>query len=133
MPSHSKSFEITPTSRACVHVRSYYLSTQRHSYNGILIETYTPIQGCHLIRITREIFNDMKHRAVSLLQLSSLFIPPFHLTCMITLKPFKFHSKILTQTVRVSKLLDGATLHERFKETDRRQTDLRRYKTNVRQ
>jgi len=39
----------------------------RHTYNGILIQTYTcPTQGCHFI------FNDTKHRAVSLRQLSLL-------------------------------------------------------------
>jgi len=57
-----------------LHTRYMY----RHSYNGILIGTYTcPTQVCHFRRpwVTlsdSQIFSDTKHRAVSLRQLSFL-------------------------------------------------------------
>jgi len=46
----------------------------RHSYNGILIGTYTcPTQGCHFESFSG-IFSDMKHRAASLQQLIFLLV-----------------------------------------------------------
>jgi len=39
-----------------------------------------------------------------------IFRTPLYLTCTITQKPFDFFSKILTQTVRVRRLLYGAKI-----------------------
>jgi len=46
-----------------------------------------------------------------------IFHTPLYLTCTIPKKPFKFLPKILTQTVRVHKLLGGANIiiAEKFK------------------
>ena len=57
-----------------------------------------------------------------------IFIPIFHLTCPITWNPFEFFvPKILLQTFRVPKLLDGVKMlsrvHQRHTQQTGRQTD----------
>ena len=133
MPSHSRSFKAI---RSYTYVRSYQLYiVYIVGLNMCLSYTFdrsptSPCSSsnCNYGHILYRFRNKARYRPKT-----PIFHTSFRLTCTISQTPSDFFPEILTQTVRVLKLLGGAKnivekfntlsrVHQRF----RRQTDLRR-------